>query len=286
MDQVDWTRGNLMTITIAWLRRKKATVELVVASDSRLRSRGALDQAQKLFRLDRGDCCLAFCGDAQIAYPLFIQVGTTLNNFIKTRTRAEDITRLSGLVGQVLNNLIGSWDITVKEKAVELAGTRVLLAGWSWENKRFDIGYFAYEKDGFRFHHQRAKKQHPWHENERSLVFMGNYEAAYMQELKDVLAKRHPAGKDVSDKVMVDFDYEPIEALHSLLTKSRSSKDFLAIGGAVQMIKVYPYGNSLPFAIRMAQRPISCSGASYSSGRRRSTLCSTSPAQRRWCTIR
>jgi len=73
-----------------------------------------------------------------------------------------------------------------------------------------------------------------------------------MQELKDVLSTRHPAGKDASDKVMVDFDYEPIEALHSLLTKSRSSKDFLAIGGAVQMIKVYPYGNSLPFAIRMA----------------------------------
>jgi hypothetical protein len=120
-----------MTIAIAWLRRKKATVELVVASDSRLRSRGALDQAQKLFRLDRGDCCLAFCGDAQVAYPLFIQVATTLNNFIKTRTRAEDITRLSGLVGQVLNNLIGSWDITVKEKAAELAGTRILLAGWS-----------------------------------------------------------------------------------------------------------------------------------------------------------
>jgi hypothetical protein len=155
-------------------------------------------------------------------------------------------------VGQVLNNLIGSWDITVKEKAAELAGTRILLAGWSWENKRFDIGYFAYEKDGFRFHHQRAKKPHPWHEKERSLVFMGNYEAAYMQELKDVLSTRHPAGKDASDKVMVDFDYEPIEALHSLLTKSRSSKDFLAIGGAVQMIKVYPYGNSLPFAIRMA----------------------------------
>ena len=77
-----------------------------------------LDQAQKLFRLDRGDCCLAFCGDAQVAYPLFIQVGTTLNNFIKTRTRAEDITHLSGLVGQVLNNLIGGWDLPEMEKAL------------------------------------------------------------------------------------------------------------------------------------------------------------------------
>jgi len=239
-----------MTITIAWLRKKKATVELVVASDSRLRSRGPLDQAQKLFRLDRGDCCLAFCGDAQVAYPLFIQVGTTLNNFIKTRTRAEDITRLSRQIGQILNNLIGSWDLSAKVKREELRGTRILFGGWSWENRRFDIGYFAHESDGFRFHHQKAKKPHPWHENERSLVFIGDYEAEYMQELKDVLARRHPAGGNANDKVTIDFDYEPIEALQSLLGKSRDDHDLPAIGGAAQMVKVYPYGNSLPFAVR------------------------------------
>lgn len=239
-----------MTITVAWLRKKKATVELVVASDSRLRSRGALDQAQKLFRLDRGDCCLAFCGDAQVAYPLFIQVGTTLNNFIKTRTRAEDITRLSGLVGQILNNLIGSWDLTAKEKAGELAGTRILFAGWSWENKRFDIGYFAHQKDGFRFHHQRAKKPHPWQENERSLVFIGDYETAYMEELKDVLARRHPIGGTANEKIQIDFDYEPVEALQLLLDKSRSNDDLSAIGGVAQIVKVYSFGNSLPFVVR------------------------------------
>ena len=75
-----------MTITLAWVRNNKDTTELLVASDSRLRSRGAIDQAQKIFRLDRGDCCLGFCGDAQVAYPLFVQVGSALNNYIRTRT--------------------------------------------------------------------------------------------------------------------------------------------------------------------------------------------------------
>jgi hypothetical protein len=239
-----------MTITIAWLRRKKATVELVMASDSRLRSHGALDQAQKLFRLDRGDCCLAFCGDAQVAYPLFIQVGTTLNNFIKTRTRAEDITHLSGLVGQVLNNLIGSWDLPEREKAQELRGTRILFGGWSWENRRFDIGYFAHENGGFRFHHQKAKKPHPWHERERSLVFIGYYEADYMQELKSVLERRHPTTGGPGNKVAIDFDYEPVEALQSLLARTAGDALHPAIGGAAQMVKVYPYGNTLPFVVR------------------------------------
>jgi hypothetical protein len=86
-----------VTITIAWVRRNKGTAELVLASDSRLRSYGALDQAQKLFPLERGDCCLGFCGDTRIAYPLFIQVSTSINNYVKTRTRALDENRVSDL---------------------------------------------------------------------------------------------------------------------------------------------------------------------------------------------
>ena len=243
----DYRGDSHMTITIGWLRRRNNTVELMVASDSRLRSHGALDQVQKVFRLDRGDCCLAFCGDAQIAYPLFIQVGTTLNNFIKTRTRALDVTRLSSFVGQILNNLVESWDLPVKEKSVELKNTRILFAGWSWENKRFDIGYFVPENCKFSFHHQTARMPHPWHEKKRSLVFIGDYEAAYMDELKSLLQDRYPLGRDQNKKIDLDFDYEPIEALQSLLMKDGERT---AIGGAPQLVKIYPFGNSLPFVVR------------------------------------
>ncbi|WP_296711467.1 hypothetical protein [Tistrella sp.] len=245
-----------MTIAIAWLRKLKGTSELVIASDSRLRSRGALDQAQKIFRLDRGDCCLAFCGDAQVAYPLFVQVATALNNFIKTRTRAEDITNVTANVGYILNNLIDSWDITSKEKAQELADTRILFSGWSHEHRKYHIGYFCYEnrnngKAGqFFFHRRRAKKPHPWRERSNSLTFIGDYEKNYMKELSDILKKRHPHTTNQIEKKKIDFDYEPIEALHSLIVKDRNTKAMPAIGGAVQMVKVYSYGSSLPFAIR------------------------------------
>ena len=80
-----------MTLTIAWVRRVKDTAELVVASDSRLRSYGAMDQCQKIFPLQRGDSCLAFCGDATVAYPFFVQAASGLNGFIRSRTRADDI---------------------------------------------------------------------------------------------------------------------------------------------------------------------------------------------------
>lgn len=237
-----------MTITIAWLRRRKQTVELVLASDSRLRSYGAMDQAQKLFRLMRGDCCLAFCGDAQVAYPFFIQVGTALDNHVKTRTRARDITRLGATIGQMLNKLIGAWDIPSHEKDEQLATTRILFGGWSWENRRFDVGFFKFESGAFRFHHQKARSRHPWHETQRSLMFLGDYEDDYMSSLRSVLERRHGKPATLDKKVVVDFDYEPIEALNDLLQQERP--EHTAIGGAPQLIKVYSYGNTLPFVIR------------------------------------
>lgn len=240
-----------MTITVAWVRQNKDTSELLVASDSRLRAYGAIDQAQKIFRLERGDCCLGFCGDAQIAYPLFVQVGTTLNNFIRTRTRAEDVTEITDIVGRVLNNLISSWDLPDSEKAEQLGSTKIVLAGWSWKHRRFDIGFFEADGSTFAFHHRRMAMPYPWRESRRSLVFVGDYEKQYRMALADVLERRHGAQpRQVEARKVVNFDYEPVEALHLLLQRAARDGNLPLIGGAPQMIKVYAHGNDLPIGIR------------------------------------
>lgn len=239
-----------MTITIAWIRRRNKTVELIVASDSRLRSEGAIDQAQKIFPLERGDCCLAFCGDAQIAYPLFVQAGTTLNNFIKTRTRAMDFNRVVGLLSQILDNLINSWDLAANDKARSLIDTRILFAGWSWESQKFIIGFFENGKSGFQFHHRRVKKMHPWCERHKSLVFIGDYEKDYIDELKTLMAERMQVNAQRSEVTEFDFDYEPVEALHRFIIKSKSNPNFAAIGGSPQLIKVYPFASTKIFVVR------------------------------------
>lgn len=240
-----------MTITVAWVRQNKNTSELLVASDSRLRAYGAINQAQKLFRLERGDCCLGFCGDAQVAYPLFVQVGTTLNNFVRTRTRAEDITDITDTIGRVLNNFIGSWDLPEVDKAEQLKSTKVLFAGWSWKHRRFDIGFFMADGCTFTFHHRKMRISHPWREARRSLVFVGDYEKEYRSALNDILELRHGVHlRQAEATKAVNFDYEPVEALHLLLQRASARADLPLIGGAPQLIKVYPHGNDLPIGIR------------------------------------
>ena len=241
-----------MTIALAWVRRNKSTKELIVATDSRLRSHGSMDQAQKIFRLDRGDCCLAFCGDTQVAFPLFIQVASSVNAFIKSRTRAQDVTDMVPHILDLLNNLIDSWDLPVEEKSEYLSATRILFAGWSWKCKRFEIGNYKYVKPTYEYHRSKVKLPHPWKEAERSLIFLGDYEKDYLVHLQKVLETRHPGIMKEAEKKHVDFDYEPLKALATFLDETKGDVNYKAIGGAPQLLKIYPFAKDLPVVVRHA----------------------------------
>jgi hypothetical protein len=232
------------------VRRREQTTQLVVASDSRLRSRGAIDQCQKIFRLDRGDSCLGFCGDSQFSYPLFIQVGTTLNNHIKTRTRALDVTQIGSLIQRLLNNLLEIWDLDPAEKVEELAKTKILFGGWSASLQRFYVGHFEFKGGQFSFNRSTVSLGHPWRERGKSLIFLGDYEADYLVELKSIMNERYSNSGIGKAKVVFDFDYEPVEALHAILSKADTRAARTAIGGAPQLLKIYNFGNTLPFVVR------------------------------------
>ena len=237
-----------MTITIGWVRRNKDTCELLIASDSRLRSRGSIDESQKIVLLQRGDCCLGFCGDTQIAFPLFFQIASAFNNFLGTRTRAKDITDVTDYIAAIANNFVKSWDLAQADKNEELQSTRIMFAGWSWRHHRFTIKVLGFYGDKFKFNRYTTTLPHPWKERHKSLVVIGDYKTEYMQALELVLEKRHGAFSKIKDeKKVFDFDYEPVQALQNIL--SNNSKLDL-VGGSSQMAKVYSFGNSLPIVIR------------------------------------
>lgn len=240
-----------MTISLAWVRRKKDVFELVVASDSRLRSRGSLDQAQKILRLERGDCALSFCGDAQFAYPMFMQAGSTLNNFIKTRTRATDLSDVPNLVGLVLNALVESWDLPNRDKQEELKETRIVLSGWSWRLQNFIIGVFEYKNDRFAFKKLRTKLPHPWYPIQ-PFLFVGDYKDQYLGELCSVLCMKYGPPETQRQRFDIDLDYEPIIALKNLLARSDAGSGLHKIGGAPQMLKTYQFSQSLPFVVKIS----------------------------------
>lgn len=238
-----------MTLTIAWVRRVKETSELVIASDSRLRGYGAMDQTQKIFPLQRGDCALAFCGDAGVAYPFFVQAASALNNFIRTRTRADDVHETSVMLGNVLNNLVSSWDASNGDKKTFLKDTRIMFAGWSWRRSIFQIGFFKYIDRKFTYIQATQRLSHPWRERQRSLVVLGDYRPEYMRALAEILAARYPDMNRWLPRI-VDFQYEPLEALTLILNDPTTPAERNLIGGVAQAVKVYSHSNVLPIVIR------------------------------------
>lgn len=138
------------------------------------------------------------------------------------------------------------------EKTKELATTRIFLGGRSAELKDFYLGYYVYVNGAFSFRRTPVTLEHPWRENKRSLIFLGDYEREYVGELKMIPQKRYPHAIERGPRVKFDFDYEPLEALCALLRRPNPEQTRTAIGGAPQLMKVYRYGNSLPFVIRTA----------------------------------
>jgi hypothetical protein len=241
-----------MTISLAWVRHHLTPPEIVVASDSRLRSCGPMDQAQKIYQLQRGDCCLSFCGDAQIAYPLFVQVSVALDNHLRTSSRALDVTSLTDRIEKMLNGMVDAWKLPAAEKAEQMAGTTILFAGWSWRFAKPHIGIFKLEHDGpFHFHRLGIKLPHPWRAGPRAdLFFIGDCKTEYLKNLTTILQHRYPApSRKQNKKILVQWDYEPVEALQTLL-REPDAGNIRAIGGAPQVVKIYPFARTIPIVVR------------------------------------
>jgi hypothetical protein len=244
-----------MTITLAWTRRHLVPPEIIVASDSRLRAQGPMDQAQKLYQLQRGDCCLSFCGNAQIAYPLFIQVSVALDNHVRTSSRALDVTSLTGYIEKLLNNMINSWKLPAAEKAQDLAETMILFAGWSWRFQRDHVGIFKLKHNHqFHFHRDGIKLPHPWRAGPKiDLFFLGDYKAEYLEKLAGILRRRYPApARKGNEKILIEWAYEPVEALQALL-REPDPGDQRTIGGAPQIVKIYPFARTNPIVVRTSK---------------------------------
>ena len=186
------------------------------------------------------------------ADPLRIAARPPHPRSLRSRTRAADVSDLPFKITDLITNLIASWDLPDSEKKEELATTKILFAGWSWKHQKFDIGVFDYRESKYKFLQRQLRLGHPWYEKSRSLLFIGDYEDEYLDALRSTLTKRHGQQKREVRKY-IDFDYEPVEALHALLNDGDTPKDRPAIGGAPQLLKIYSHCNCVPIVIRVKE---------------------------------
>lgn len=226
-----------MTLTMAWIRRVGETEEMIIASDSRLRSLGAWDTAPKIIPLPRGDAAIAFAGETDYAYPMMIQVINGINFYDGALSRRQPLAKLKGHLIRVINLMLDQHK-DVPTELWEAPAAFFLLAGYDWTTNEFKIWKLHFDKSIGRFTFSPASSWRGEGHDEKVLSIIGDEIGAAREVVLENL--RGPDGIRSGA-----FDMEPMRALAFMV----DAEGFRSIGGHIQMVKVYKALQCVPFTI-------------------------------------
>ena len=226
-----------MTICLAWIRRVGTIEELVLASDSRLSSPGRWDCCPKLHALPRGDSAIGFAGDTFYAYPVIEQLNSAIAQHPKLASRGLDLEELKGHMLRILNAMTSLVHDLPAALSDEDPTTTFLLAGWSWKRSAYKAWLLHFDATIKRFTF-RPVSNWAGGNNEKFLAFTGDYEEPFKKRLIALLRSRNKLENG-------GFDMEPFEVLTGMLREGKHDR----IGGAPQLMKIYRYSSTRPYAV-------------------------------------
>ncbi len=224
-----------MTLCTAWIRKNKDAEELMIATDSRLRSFGSWDCNPKIFTFSRTDCAMCFAGDTTFAYPMMIQIKNAIDTNPKIRSRFQRIGVFKGILIKIMNDML-------KQKSdYELPEIKFLFAGYDWQKSEFKIWKIVYQKGIEKFTSHKIKH---WRgvEGNKKVVFIGDY----IDEAKSRLIEKL---KENGNLMSGDLNYEPLQVISEMLIDGQKDNKYSDIGGSPQLIKLYKHSNRTPIAI-------------------------------------
>lgn len=223
-----------MTLCMAWVRQTEENEELIFATDSCLTGGEKWNTGIKLFELPRKDCLLCFAGSTFRAYPLILNLISSIKfdeKLINPKTDIKEVLDyLTELFTDLVSNIIN--EIPTQDIHQIRAEATFLFGGWSWKKQQYCIWKLFYSKDanGFIFEEIHLRP------NRRLIEYIGDeIETAkklYRQEFDD----------ENFDKPM---DMEPLK----VLTKMIRDSNIRSIDGAIQIAKVYQSGNTEFFGV-------------------------------------
>ena len=229
-----------MTLCVAWIRQVNDSEELVFATDSALTGGEKWNNGIKLFELPRKDCLLCFAGSTFRAYPLILNLISSLRFNPKLQNPHTDIVEVLEYLSELFTNLVKGIISEIAGEDIHMmrSDAKFLFGGWSWEENRFRLWelYYAKEVEGFIY------KEHSAPNKSRIVIFLGDPEEnPNVSELAQSSYRTIMEEGDFDRKI----DMEPIKVLRDL---SRD-KALREIDGSLQIAKIYKSGTSEFFGI-------------------------------------
>lgn len=230
-----------MTLCTAWIRQSNNTEELVFATDSTLSGGEKWDNGIKLFELPRKDCLLCFTGDTIRAYPLILNLvsSITFDNYLSKPevSISEILNYISDLFTSLVKTVVSEIN---NEDIHQLRGSaKFLFGGWCWQTNKFRIWHLFYSKEVEGFLYKELTN-----DNDKTRFYAFNGEARYIDIEKDAQSRFNKLLFE-QDKIDTKLDMEPLFILRDIAL----DKTIREVGGSLQIAKVYKSGRSEFFGI-------------------------------------
>ena len=225
-----------MTIAVNWIRQVGQSRELVCATDSRLRFGGHWDCGPKAFPTARGDSAIMFAGDTMYAYPIVLHVLAAIAQHPKLTSRALDLPSLKGHLIRVLNKAVAMVE-DLPKGSDPTPTVEFIFCGFDWRTHDFQSWLIHYDRSINAFTHRKSQKWRGRNDS-KTLTLSGNYQKEFKEKLIELLRTRKKLTSG-------SFDMEPFEVLRDMIREGTNSH----IGGAPQLLKVYPHLNCKPHCV-------------------------------------
>lgn len=230
-----------MTLCVAWIRQANDTEELVFATDSTLTGGEKWDHGVKLFELPRKDCLLSFAGSTARAYPLILNLVSSISfdkHLDAPATNIEEVLKhIADLFTDLIQKIVKEID---SEDIHELrGGARFIFGGWDWQRSLFRVWELFYSKEveGFLFNEVTDDDT-----KTRFYTFVGD---AQQDDFSEQTKKRFQQLLIDEDKLDSKLDMEPLKLLREIALDASIRE----VGGSLQIAKIYKSSRTEFFGI-------------------------------------
>lgn len=233
-----------MTLCVAWIRQANNTEELIFATDSCLSGGEIWKHGIKLFELPRKDCLLCFTGNTIRAYPLLLNMvsSISLDDYLQSPSASleevlEFLSELFTTLVKTIHDLPNPADIHTERGAAKF-----LFGGWDWQKDgsgafRLWKLYYKQDAEGFVFDELT---------NDRSKAtfcfFLGEAQSTNIEE---EAKKRFNKILLDEDRIGAKLDMEPLRVLREI-SLDRTIRE---VDGSLQIAKVYKSNRTEFFGI-------------------------------------
>lgn len=233
-----------MTMCAAWIRQANDTEELVFATDSCLTGGEKWKHGIKLFELPRKDCLLCFAGDTMRAYPLVLNLVSSIHLDKYLQSPSATLEEVLEFLSELFTKLVKTITEVEKDRIhIERGSAQFLFGGWDWQkgpNGVYRVWklYYSESVEGFIFDElTNSGNQTIFY------TFMGN--ASSFGDIEKEAKDRFKKLLSDEDKIGSKLNMEPLRILCGISL----DKTIREVDGSLQIAKVYKSSRTEFFGI-------------------------------------